>query len=129
MSIPRIKIINSSISSVFVVLAFFVALNFLVSQKSLYLDLTEEKIYTTSQATKDILKNLGKDVSVNFYISKDLPIDLFNVKTQVVDLMNQYQDLGGSKLKISYNEPENNEETVNQRHIYCPSQNFTGKMP
>ena len=112
MSIPRIKIINSSISSVFVVLAFFVALNFLVSQKSLYLDLTEEKIYTTSQATKDILKNLEKEVSVNFYISKDLPIDLLNVKTQVVDLMNQYRDLGGSKLKISHNEPENNEETV-----------------
>lgn len=114
MSIPRIKILNSSISSVFVVLGFLVALNFLVSQKSLYLDLTQEKIYTTSQATKDILKNLEKDVSVNFYISKDLPVDLLNVKTQVVDLMNQYRDLGGSKLKISYNEPENNEETVKE---------------
>lgn len=105
---------KSSISSVFIVLAFLIALNFLVSQKSLYLDLTQEKIYTTSQATKDILKNLGKDVIVNFYISKDLPIDLLNVKTQVVDLMNQYQDLGGSKLKIFYNEPENNEETVKE---------------
>lgn len=110
--IPQIKILNSSISSVFVVLGFLVALNFLVSQKSLYLDLTQEKIYTTSRATKDILKNLGKDVIVNFYISKDLPVDLLNVKTQVVDLMNQYQDFGGSRLKISYNEPENDEKTV-----------------
>lgn len=108
------KILNSTASSVFIVLAFLVALNFLVSQKSLYLDLTQEKIYTTSQATKDVLKNLEKDVSVNFYISKDLPVDLLNVKTQVVDFMNQYQDLGGSRLKISYSEPENTPETVRE---------------
>jgi len=115
MSIPlRKKILNSSISSVFIFLAFLIALNFLISQKAFYLDLTQEKMYTTSQATKDILKNLNKDISVNFYISKDLPVDLLNVKTQLVDFMNQYQDLGGSKLKISYSEPENTPEKVKE---------------
>ena len=106
------KILNSTSSSVFIVLAFLVALNFLVSQKPVYFDLTEEKIYTTSEATKNILKNLDKDVNVNLYISKDLPVDLLNVKTQLVDFMNQYQDFGGSRLKISYKEPENTKEEI-----------------
>ncbi len=108
------KLSNSSISSVFVFLAFLIAVNFLTLQNHFYLDLTEEKIYTTSQATKDILRNLKKEVNVNFYISKDLPIDLLNVKTQVIDLMNQYQDLANSKLKISYIEPENTKEKVRE---------------
>lgn len=85
-----------------------------MSQKYLYLDLTQDKIYTTSEATKNILKNLNKDVTVTFYISKDLPVDLVNVKTQLVDLMNQYQDLAGAKLKITYQEPDNSQEKVQE---------------
>ena len=106
------KLITSSLSSTLIFLAFLIAINFLVSQKAYYLDLTDEKIYTTSEATKNILKNLDKDVNVNLYISKDLPVDLLNVKTQVVDFMNQYQDIAGGKLKVAYFEPENNKEKI-----------------
>lgn len=112
MSIPTKKILNSSISSTLIFLAFLIAINFLVSQKAFYLDLTDEKIYTTSEATKDILKNLDKDVNINLYISKDLPVDLLNVKTQVVDFMNQYEDIAGAKLKVTYFEPENEREKI-----------------
>ena len=111
---PRKKILNSSVSSIFILLAFLIAVNFLALQNSVYFDLTEEKIYTTSEATKDILKGLKDEVSVNFYISKDLPSDLNNTKTQLADLMNQYQDIAGSKLKVSYSEPENIPEKVQE---------------
>ncbi len=111
MSTPK-KLITSSLSSTLIFLAFLIAINFLVSQKAYYLDLTDEKIYTTSEATKDILKNLDKEVNINLYISKDLPVDLLNVKTQVVDFMNQYEDIAGSKLKVAYFEPENEREKI-----------------
>jgi len=115
MSTPKIKnLLNSSLSSVLIFLAFLIAINFLASQKSFYFDLTEEKIYTTSEATKDILKNLEEEVEVNFYISKDLPQDVVGVKTQLIDFMNQYKDIAGSKLKVSYLEPENTTEQVRE---------------
>ncbi len=114
MKLPTENLLKSSLSSTLIFLAFLVAINFLVSQKSFYFDLTEEKIYTTSEATKDILKNLEEEVEVNFYISKDLPVDLVNTKTQIADMMNQYQDIAGSKLKVSYIEPENTEEQVRE---------------
>lgn len=106
------NIFDQSLSSVLLLLALLIGLNILVAQKYIYLDLTREKIYTTSAATKNILKNLNKDVSVKFYISKDLPVDLANVKTQLEDIMNQYQDIAGAKLVISYEAPENNQEKV-----------------
>ncbi|MCK4525685.1 MAG: GldG family protein, partial [Candidatus Andersenbacteria bacterium] len=108
------KILNSSISSVVIFLAFLIAINFLALQNSVYFDLTEEKIYTTSEATKDILRNLENEVSVNFYISKDLPQDVAGVKTQLVDFMNQYKDIAGSNLKVSYSEPENTPEKAQE---------------
>jgi len=108
------KILNSSVSSVLIFLSFLIAINFLVSQNSVYFDLTEEKIYTTSEASKDILKNLNNEVVVNFYISKDLPSDLIITKTQLLDSMNQYQDIAGLKLKVSYIEPENTPEKAQE---------------
>ncbi len=115
MSTPITKnLLNSSLSSVLIFLAFLIAVNFLALQNSVYFDLTEEKIYTTSEATKDILRNLENEVSVNFYISKDLPQDVAGVKTQLVDFMNQYKDIAGSKLKVSYSEPENTPEKVQE---------------
>ena len=108
------KLLNSSASSILIVLAVLISLNFLISRKYTYFDLTEDKTYTTSEAAKNILKDLAKDVAVNFYISKELPVDLLNVKTQVIDIMNQYQDLAGAKLKITYNEPENSEAKVQE---------------
>ncbi|MBU3924829.1 GldG family protein [Patescibacteria group bacterium] len=106
------NIFDLSLSSVLLVLALLAGVNILAAQKYIYLDLTEEEIYTTSEATKDILKNLNKEVSVKFYISKDLPVDLENVRTRLEDLMNQYQDIAGAKLKIAYEAPENNQEKV-----------------
>ncbi len=112
MSINK-KIFNSKNSSVLIVLAFLIVLNILVSQKPFYIDLTEEKIYTISNASKDILRGLENEVDVNFYISDDLPVDLVGTKTQLEDLMNQYKDISG-KLKVSYNMPDNSDEKVRE---------------
>jgi ABC-type uncharacterized transport system involved in gliding motility auxiliary subunit len=93
-------------------LVFLLAVNYLVAQKSLYLDLTQDKIYTASDASRNILGNLKSPVSVTFYISKDLPADYVNQKTQVQDLLGQYSDLGKGKLQIKYEEPGNDDKTV-----------------
>ncbi len=108
------KIFNSSISSSIILIVFLVVINYFVSQNSIYFDLTEGKVYTVSDASKNILKNLEKEVDVNFYISKDLPVNLIGTKTQLMDLMNQYKDVSGGKLKVSYNEPENSQEKTRE---------------
>jgi len=112
MNIKSIK--SLKFGSTVLVLVFLIALNFSVSQNAVYFDLTEDKIYTISDASRNILKNLEKEVDVNFYISKDLPVNMQALKTQLVDDMNQYQDIAGSKLKVSYIEPENTPEKIQE---------------
>jgi len=80
------KSFRSKTGSIALVLVFLIALNFLVSQNAVYLDLTQDKIYTISDASRNILKNLDKEVKVNFYISKDLPVNMQALRTQLTIL-------------------------------------------
>ena len=109
---PKGAFLKSSRGSAAIFFVFLLAVNYLVSQSSFYLDLTQEKTYTASDASKDILGKLEKPVTVTFYISKDLPSDLVLFKTQVQDVLNQYEDLSKGKLTIKYETPDNETTTV-----------------
>lgn len=109
---PKGSFLISSRGSAVIFLVFLLAVNYLVSQSSFYLDLTQDKIYTASDASKDILGKLEKPVTVTFYISKDLPSNSVLFKTQVQDVLNQYEDLSKGKLKIKYETPDNETATV-----------------
>lgn len=106
------KLLKTSQGSMVIFLVFLIAVNYLVSQKSWYADLTQDKIYTASDASKNILGELKKPVTVTFYISKDLPADAVIFKTQVQDILNQYEDLSKGKLSVRYEEPDNESATV-----------------
>jgi ABC-2 type transport system permease protein len=106
------KFLKSGKNSILILLVFLLALNYLVAQKSLYLDLTQDKIYTASAVSKNILGSLRNPVTVTFYISKDLPADYVNYRTQVQDLLGQYSDLSRGKLLIKYVEPGSDDKTV-----------------
>lgn len=109
---PKGSFLKSSQGSVAIFLVFLLAVNYLAAQSSFYLDMTQDKIYTASPASKDILGKLEKPVTVTFYISKDLPSNSVLFKTQVQDVLNQYEDLSKGKLKIKYETPDNETATV-----------------
>lgn len=103
---------KSSRGSTVIFLVFLLALNYLASQNSSYLDLTQDKVYTASDASKNILSKLDKPVTVTFYISQDLPSDLVLFKTQVRDVLNQYEDISKGKLAVKYEAPDSETATL-----------------
>ncbi len=78
-----------------------VAVIFLLSrQYFVRLDLTEDKEYTMSKATKTILRGLEDPVDVKAYFSDNLPADLERVKTDFENLLIEYNNI--SKGKVNY---------------------------
>jgi ABC-type uncharacterized transport system involved in gliding motility auxiliary subunit len=55
------------------------------------LDLTEKRIYTLSQASKDLVKALPDYLSVKAYISKDLPPEIKRLSRDVRDKLDDYK--------------------------------------
>ena len=69
------------------------------------LDLTQNKVYTLSNASKDIVRSLPDYLTVKAYISKDLPPELANTSRYVRDLLDEYHTYSKGKLRFEAFDP------------------------
>lgn len=68
-----------------------IGLNVLLVPVGLKADFSFGKAYTLSPATKNIIKNIKEPITLEFYVSSDLPTRLLPLSTDVVDLLNEYK--------------------------------------
>jgi gliding-associated putative ABC transporter substrate-binding component GldG len=69
------------------------------------LDLTQNKVYTLSQASKDIVRTMPDYLTVKAYISKDLPPELKATSNYVRDLLDEYRNASKGKLRFEAYDP------------------------
>jgi ABC-type uncharacterized transport system involved in gliding motility auxiliary subunit len=96
---------------VLVMLAILIAFNFIAATARTRLDLTQEKAYTLSAGTRDILKHLNTPVTIRFYCTQSenstaQTVYLKNYARKVEDLLAEYKQVAGSKLKIEKYDPQ-----------------------
>jgi len=92
------------------VLAVIALVNYMSSRHFTRLDLTENKQYTVSDATKRILRDLDDIVNIKVFFSKELPPETHNTVTTVRDLLNEYKSIARGKLRITWEDPAGNDE-------------------
>lgn len=101
----RILTGTNSVAVVVISIVVAILLNVVVAQYPMPLDLTENQIYTLSQASKDTVKNLPEPVEVKVFVSPDLPPPLNNLPQQLTDLLADYQSASGGKLTFQVIQP------------------------
>ncbi len=106
------KRLSASNATTFVVLIIgaVVAVNLIGTRVFGRLDLTENKVYTLSNASKDIVRALPDYLNVKAYISKDLPPELANTSRYVRDLMDDYKTYSKGKLHFEAFDPESDKK-------------------
>ncbi|MDR0330571.1 MAG: GldG family protein [Chitinispirillales bacterium] len=83
------------------------------SDKVFYrLDLTENRQYTVSDATKRVLKGLDDIVTVKAFFSKELPPETHITVNTVRDLLSEYKNIAGGKLRVTWEDPAGDEEAM-----------------
>jgi gliding-associated putative ABC transporter substrate-binding component GldG len=80
-------------------------LNFVAQQFFFRLDLTEEKRYTMSPATKKLLSELKQPVTVTVYLAGDFPPTFRRLEQGVRETLNEMQVYGGSNLNFIFIDP------------------------
>lgn len=95
----KLKIIGATLGT-------FIFANLLFSGLPLRLDLSANKIYTLSSSSKKIVKNLKKKAEISLFISSDLPLQLAPLKTDIINLVNEYDRLGGSNVTVTVKDPK-----------------------
>ena len=77
--------------------------------RSARFDLTDHKLYTLSEGTKNVLSNLAEPITLRFYLSKKLATDLPGIKgyaTRVQEMLEEYAQVAGSQIVLQVKDPE-----------------------
>jgi ABC-type uncharacterized transport system involved in gliding motility auxiliary subunit len=73
------------------------------------LDLTSGSLYTVSQGTKNTLESIPEPITLRFFFSENLAVKYAAVRAygaRVRDLLKDYENLSGGKLKLEIIDPE-----------------------
>ncbi len=105
---------STSLIGLAVIGVLFFAINLVSAPlfKSARLDLTEAKLFTLSEGTKNILANIQDPVTLRLFYSKKLASDnpqtagLERYAKRVSELLEEYEALSGGKLKLIQIDPE-----------------------
>lgn len=87
-----------------------IIVNILTHIYSFRLDLTENKEYTLSRATRNILKELDRPVTVTAYFSKNLPPNIVNISTSLKDMLVEYGNRSKGMVVYRFVNPNEKEE-------------------
>lgn len=97
-------------ATVLLTVGIVLVLNFLAYQIFFRLDLTENRDYSISPVTKDVLRNLDDVVSVKTYFSGNAPAQFIQVKKDVADILDSYRNYSGGKLEVQALDPAKSPE-------------------
>jgi ABC-type uncharacterized transport system involved in gliding motility auxiliary subunit len=103
------KEILFSTAGISIMLAVVILLNVIVSFASLRWDLTEDKMYSLSQGTKNILANISEDVTIKVFYSKSLPNIPVNIKQfakRAIEFMDEYVQNSNGKVVMEMYDPK-----------------------
>ena len=101
-----------AVLAIIALLVIVVAVNLLVSALGIghkNADFTEDKVHTLSDGTKGILKELGAPVVIRYYATRSsdyMPEDLKLHMRRVDDLLAEYENLSGGKLRVEDLDPQ-----------------------
>lgn len=102
-------------------------INYLGSVFYARLDLTKEKRYTLSKATKDLLSKLDDEVQIDVFLKGDFPSGFRKLANSTTDFLQLLKDRNGSKIHYQFISPE--EDMPDSRVTYGDSLVSLGAVP
>ena len=89
-------------------LIIIIGINFLASVFHARFDLTKEKRYTLSKATRDLLRNLDQPVTIDVFLKGDFPAGFKKLANGVNEFLQECKEYGKENLQIHFIDPLKN---------------------
>ncbi|MEQ9404498.1 MAG: gliding motility-associated ABC transporter substrate-binding protein GldG [Cyclobacteriaceae bacterium] len=96
--------LNIVLQSIIVLLSVWL-INQLAGRLNTKLDLTEEKRYTISDATKNLLSELDQDIFFEVYLSGDLPPNFERFRGAIQEMLEQFGDESSNRIQYKFTDP------------------------
>ncbi len=95
-----------------------ILINIIATKYFFRLDLTEEKRYTLSEASKEILKNLDDIVYIEVYLEGEFPAGFKRLQRAIKETLNEFRVYGQNKVQFKFIDPnaESDPQKLKQFH-------------
>lgn len=94
------------------VLAILILVNIVSVRLFTRIDLTDQKVFTLSDASRQLVEQLDDRVNVTAYFTEDLPAPYNNTRRAVLDMLNEYRAYAGANIQYAFVDPST--ETAEQ---------------
>jgi gliding-associated putative ABC transporter substrate-binding component GldG len=110
---------TQSLIRVLLVFGILVLINFISIRIFSRLDLTKAGVYTLSDASKNLVRNLDDRITVKAYFTEELPAPYNNNRRAVLDILNDYKAYSKGNLQFEFVNPEGekNEQEAQQAGV------------
>ncbi len=102
---------KSIVTYLLIVAGILILVNILSCRFFFRLDFTEDKRYTLSDATKNLLDGISDPVTVSAYFSEGLPPNIDKTRRDFKDLLSEYSSRSRGKVVYECIDPNKNTET------------------
>jgi gliding-associated putative ABC transporter substrate-binding component GldG len=106
----KIKGAKSMTTKILLMTGIVIVINILSDQLYFRLDLTADKSYTLSKATKNILRSLEEPVTVTAYFTEEVPPQLLQARKDFKDLLIEFSNVAKGNLVYEFIDPNKSEE-------------------
>lgn len=100
------------------VIALVVMFNYVGSFVFHRFDLTTEKRYTLSDATKELLKNLDDVVFVKVYLEGDFPAGFKRLRDETKEMLDEFRAYSDNNIEYEFINPTENVDKKQQNEVY-----------
>jgi len=81
-------------------------------------DLTEDKRFTLSKPTLNILKHLKNDIYIQVYLDGEIPIPLKRLKRSVGEILDEFRIASGRKIDFEFINPSAGKDAKQRETLY-----------
>jgi len=89
-----------------------------VSMFSLRIDLTEDKRYTLSDPTRNILESIKNDIFIQVYLDGEIPIPLKRLKRSVQEMLDEFRLASGRRIDYEFINPSEADDLKDREKQY-----------
>ena len=97
--------VTSTVIGTILVAAILILVNVISAGTFFRIDLTEGKEFTTSDATREMLREMTDLVTITVYMSEELPTQLSSLRRQISDLLDEYRNYGRGSIQVDFIDP------------------------
>src|SRR5664280_795477 len=81
-------------------------------------DLTEDKRFTLSGPTLQVLKHLKNDIYIQVYLDGEIPIPLKRLKRSVGEMLDEFRIASGRKIDFEFINPSGGKDVKQRETLY-----------